>query len=84
MRNLKEKGTETETYESIEELKYPQEYDSDQPIVFILDDLNERKTNDPRVEAMFKRSTNSNFSNIKIKQDYYELSKRTIGVSGNV
>ena len=32
-----------ETYGSIEEIKYPQECNSDQPIVIILDDLNQKK-----------------------------------------
>ena len=35
--------TEIETFESKEDLKYPQEFGSDQPIVFILDDLNEKE-----------------------------------------
>ena len=47
---------EIETFESIEELKYPQNYDSDTSTVIILDDLNQSEMNDPRVQAMFKRS----------------------------
>ena len=35
------------TYESIEDLKYPQDYEDGGDI--ILDDLNEKKMNDPRV-----------------------------------
>ena len=46
--------TETETYESIEELKFPQEYDDGG--IIILDDLDEKQMNDPRVQVMFKRS----------------------------
>ena len=42
------------TYESVEELNFSQEYE-DGGIV-ILDDLNERELNDPRVQAIFKRS----------------------------
>ena len=34
--------------------------------------------NDPRVQAMFKRSRHNNLSIFKISQDYYELPKRTI------
>ena len=39
--------------------------------------------NDPRVQAMFKRSRHNNFSIIIINQDYYELPKRTIQANGN-
>ena len=46
-------NTEIETYESIEELKFPQEYEDG--CFFILDDMNGKKVNDPRVQAMFKR-----------------------------
>ena len=75
---------EIETYESIEELKYPQDYDSNTPTVIILDDLNQSEMNDPRVQAMFKRSRHSNISIFIISQDYYELPKRTIRANGNV
>ena len=46
--------TQTETTESKEELKYPQEYEDGG--IIILDDLNEKKLNEPRVQAKFKRS----------------------------
>ena len=65
--------TEIETYESIEELKFPQEYDDGSTI--ILNDLNEKEMNDPRVQAMFKRSRHNNLSIFLISQDYYELPK---------
>ena len=42
-----------ETYESIEELKFPQEYEI--IVLNVLDDLNEKEMNDPRVQAMFNR-----------------------------
>ena len=32
--------------------------------------------NDPRVQAMFKRSRHNNLSIFIISQDYYELSKK--------
>ena len=69
-----------ETYESIEESKFPQEYDGGG--VFLLDDLNEKEMYDPRVQAMFKRSRHNNLSIFIISQDYYELPKRTIGANG--
>ena len=43
--------TEIETYESIEELKLPQEYEDGG--IIILDGLNEEEMNDPRVQARF-------------------------------
>ena len=51
--DFQKSDTEIETYESIEEIKFPQEYDDGG--VIILDDLNEKKMNDPRVQALFKR-----------------------------
>ena len=38
--------------------------------------------NDPRVQAMFKRSRHNNVSKFKISQNYYELPKKTIGANG--
>ena len=38
---------------------------------------------DPRAQAMFKRSRHNNLSNFIISQDYYELSKKTICCNGN-
>ena len=40
--------------------------------------------NDPRVQAMFKRSRHYNLSVFIISQDYYELPKRTIRANGNI
>ena len=53
-KDFEKSNTEIETYESIKELKFPQEYDDGG--IIILDDLNEKEMNDPRVQAMFKRS----------------------------
>ena len=39
---------EKEANESIDEIKQPQEYDSNQPIVITLDDLNEKEINNPK------------------------------------
>ena len=39
---------------------------------------------DPRVQAMFKRSRHNNLSIFKISQEYYELSKKTIRCNGNI
>ena len=68
------------TYESIE-LKYPQDYEDG--CIIILDDRNEKEMNDPRLQAMFKRSRQYFFFFI-ISQDYYELPKRAISANGTI
>ena len=50
-KDCEKSDTELEIYESIEELKLPQEYDDGG--IIILDDLNEEEMNDPLVQAMF-------------------------------
>ena len=80
-KDFEKSDTEIETYESIEELKFPQEYEDGG--IIILDDLNEKEMNDPRVQAMFKRSRHNNLSIFIISQDYYESPKRTIRANGN-
>ena len=74
--------TEIETYESNEELKNPQDY-HDWSII-ILNDLNEKGTDGPRVQVMFKRSRRNIWSIFIISQDYHELPKPTIRVNGNI
>ena len=39
---------------------------------------------DPRVQAMFKRSRHNNLSIFIISQDYYELDYKTIRCTGNI
>ena len=63
-------------------MKFPQEYEDG--VIIILDDLNEKEMNDPRVQAMFKRSRHNNLSIFIISQDYYELHKKTIRANGNI
>ena len=43
--------------------------------IILLDDLNEKEMDDPRVQAMFKRSRHNNLSIFIISQDPYELPK---------
>ena len=81
-KDFEESNTEKETYENIEELKYPQQYDDGG--IIILDDLNEKEMNDARVQSMFKRSRHNNLSIFIISQDYYELPKKTIIANGNI
>ena len=73
-KDFQKSDTEIETFESIEELKFPQEYENNS--IIILDDLNQKQMDDPRVQAMFKRSRHNNSSIFIISQDYYELSKK--------
>ena len=72
---------EIETFDNIEDLKFPQEYEHNS--IIILDDLNQKEMDDPRVQAMFKRSRHKNLSMFIISQDYYELSRKTIRCNGN-
>ena len=74
--------TEIESFDNIEDLKYPQDYGNNS--IILLDDLNQKEMDDPRVQAMFKRSRHNNLSIFIISQDYYELSKKTIRCKGNI
>ena len=80
--DFEKSDTEIETYESIEELKFPQEYENNN--IIILYDLNQKEMDDPRVQAMFKRSRQNNLSIFIIGQDYYEISKKTKRCNGNI
>ena len=71
IKDFEKSGCEIETYEPIEKLKFPQDYEDEGNIN--LDDLNEKEMNDPRVQATFKRSRHCNLSVFIISQDYYEL-----------
>ena len=51
---------ELETFEIIEEIDFPHDYDYVFPFFIILDDLNEKEKKDPRVQATFRRATCSN------------------------
>ena len=81
-KDFQKSNIEIETFNNIEELKYPQEYENNS--IIILDDLNQKELNDPRVQAMFKRGRHNNLSIFIISQDYYELSKKTIRCNGNI
>ena len=81
-KDFEKSDTEIETYESLEELKYPREHEDGG--IYILDDLNEKEMSDPRVQAMFKRSRLKNLSIFIISQTYYELRKKTIRANGNI
>ena len=81
-KDFQKSDVELERFGSIEDLKYPQEYENNS--IIILDDLNQKEMDDPRVQAMFKRPRPNNLSIFIISQDYYELSKKTIRCNGNI
>ena len=81
-KDFQKSDIEIETFDNIEELKFPQEYENNS--IIILDDLNQKEMEDPRVQAMFKRSRHNNLSIFIISQDYYELSKKIIRCNGNI
>ena len=70
-KDFKKYDTEIETYKSIEELNFPQEYDDGG--IIILEDLNEKEKNDPTVQALFKRSRHKNM--------YFYNHSRLVGVT---
>ena len=80
--DFEKSNTEIETYDSIEELKYPQEYENNS--IIILHDLSEKEINNDKIQAMFKRGRHNNLSIFIISQDYYELPKKTIRANGKM
>ena len=81
-KDFKKSNIEIETFNNIEELKFPQEYENNS--IIILDDLNQKEMDNPRVQAMFKRSRDNSLSIFIISQDYYELSTKTIRCIGSI
>ena len=73
-KDIRKSKTEIETFESIEDLKFPQEHENNS--IIILDDLNQNEMEDPRVQAMFKRSRHNNLSISIISQENYELGRK--------
>ena len=81
-KDFEKTATEIETFDNIEKLRYPQEYENNS--IIILDDFNEKEINNDKIHAMFKRGRQNNLSIFIISQDYYELPKRTIRANGNI
>ena len=75
---------EREIYSTTEKKEYSQEYNSDEPMVFILDDLNEKEINVPKNKARFKQSRHNNVSIIIINQDYYDFPGGTVRANTNI
>ena len=53
-KDVEKSDTEIESYDTIEELSYPQEYDSNRPTVKIVHDLNEKGLKNFKVQAILK------------------------------
>ena len=68
-KDFQKANTEIETYETIEELNGHQDFDSYQPIVFILDDLNQLQLDEPLVQILFKKSRHIIISIFIISQE---------------
>ena len=81
-KDFEKSDTEIETFESIEELKYPQEYENNS--IINLDELNEKEMDDATVQAMFKRTRHNNLSIFIISQDCHKFGKKTIRCNGNI
>ena len=81
-KDFEKSDIEIETYDNIEELKFPQGYENNS--IIILDDLKEKEINNDKIQAMFKRGRHNNLSIFIISQDYYELPKKTIRANGNI
>ena len=81
-KDFEKSDTEIETYDNIEDLNFPQEYENIS--IIILDDLNQKQMDDPRIQAMFKRSRNNNLSIFIISQDYHDLRKKKIRCNGKI
>ena len=81
-KDFEKSNTEIETFDNIEELRFPQEYENNS--IIILDGLNEKEINNDKIQAMFKRGRHTNLSIFIICQDFYELPKRTIRANGNI
>ena len=81
-KDFEKSDIEIETFDNIENLKYPQEYEDNS--INSLDDLNEKEINNDKIQAMFKRGRHNNLSIFIISQDYYELPKKTIRANGNI
>ena len=80
IKDFEKPDTEIETFDSIQELKYQQEFKNNS--IIILYNLNEKEINNEKIQALFKRGRHNNLSIFIFSQEYYELPKRTIRAKG--
>ena len=81
-KDFQKSDNEIETFDSIEEIRFPQDYENNS--IILLDDLNDKEINNDKIQVMFKRGRHYNLSILLISQDYYELPKRTTRANGNI
>ena len=81
-KHFEKSDTEIETYDSIEELKFPQEFGNNS--IKFLDDLNEEEIKNDKLQAQFQRGRHNNLSIFIVSQDHNELPKKTIRANGNI
>ena len=81
-KDFEKSDTGKDAHESKEELKYTQDCDIEG--IIILNNLNEKEMNDPRVQAIFKHSRHNNSYIFLISLDYHELLKRKNRTKGNI
>ena len=79
-KDFQKSHTELETFDNIEKLRFPQEYEENS--IIILDDLYEKEMNNDKIQAVFKRCRHTKLSVFIISQDYYKIPKRTIRANG--
>ena len=80
-KDFQKSDREIETQEPIEELKYLQDYDVGG--IIILNDLNEKQRDEPKIQTMFKRGRHKKLSIFIINQEKHELPERTNSASRN-
>ena len=66
-KDFEKSDTEIETFDSTEEIRFPQEHDNNS--IIILDDLNEREIIKDKIQAMFKRGRHKIVSIFIISMD---------------
>ena len=81
-KDFEKSDTEIQTQESIEDLKFPQECENNS--IIILDDLNKKEMDDPRVQAMLKRPRHSNLSIFIIRSRLNRIKYKTLRCNGNI
>ena len=75
---------ECNSYENIDELKNPQDYDPNIHNVIVLDDLNKQQLNDEKVQMLFKRGRHNNLSLFVVTHGFFELPEDTIRENSSI
>ena len=73
-KDFEKSDTEIKTFDKKEDLKIPQAYENNN--IIMLDDLNQKEMDDPRVQRCLRDQDISIYLFLKISQEYYELGKK--------